>query len=360
MYNNIKSIKEGVAEIYLYSSIDSVSAENFLNEFLYLENSEDVNQINLSIISSGGSVIEGQKIFATLLGSTKPVHIYIKGIVASISSLIALAGSKVYMYDYATIMWHNTHLGGREPNEKEAKALGALNESLTTFYNQRTGLSSKKISKWMEEETWFNAKDALKNGLVDEIIETGKRVEKTLENSFLEEVYNECIDLISDEFPTEKIKSDEMTEEIQNQLTDYKNQLEEISAKVSEYEASIATLTGEKETLTTELEGVKNELEEVTAKLTGYQEKEQAEKEKAAIEAVENAIKAGKIKEDGKDAFLTLAKNDLTSFNAMMDNIVVPVQEKLSDLIVNTVEDIELNFYASPVEQYNNRKNKRK
>ena len=53
------------------------------------------------------------------------------------------------------------------------KAIGMLNEvkeSILNAYEDKTGLKRSKLSKMMDDETWFNAKKAVELGFADKIL----------------------------------------------------------------------------------------------------------------------------------------------------------------------------------------------
>jgi ATP-dependent Clp protease protease subunit len=55
------------------------------------------------------------------------------------------------------------------------KAIGMLNEvkeSILNAYEDKTGMKRSKLSKMMDDETWFNAKKAVELGFADEILFT--------------------------------------------------------------------------------------------------------------------------------------------------------------------------------------------
>ena len=71
------------------------------------------------------------------------------------------------------IMCHNPAtlaMGNKADMEKAIELLEEVKESIINAYEAKTGLSRSKISKMMDDETWMNAKKALKLGFVDGIL----------------------------------------------------------------------------------------------------------------------------------------------------------------------------------------------
>jgi ATP-dependent Clp endopeptidase proteolytic subunit ClpP len=169
---------EAAAEILLYGYIGNQSSDfskNFINDFKKLEATH--NQINVRINSGGGDVFEGITIYNTLKNSTATVYVYVDGIAASMASVIALGGSKIFMSKYAQLMIHKVSgnaNGDAEKLRETANLMDELENALSAIYAERTGLSIENVqSDWMQrgKDNWFNADAALKNKLVDEIFD---------------------------------------------------------------------------------------------------------------------------------------------------------------------------------------------
>ncbi|MCH5690033.1 Clp protease ClpP [Niabella sp. W65] len=120
----INKANSDVAEILLYGYIGEfdLSANAFVRELRALE--KDYSKINIRINSAGGSVFEGIAIYNAILSSTAEINTYIDGLAASMASIIALAGKRVYISNNATYMTHlpSTYTSGNSDNIKEAPA----------------------------------------------------------------------------------------------------------------------------------------------------------------------------------------------------------------------------------------------
>src|SRR5436190_12026813 len=103
--NYIINQNNSVAEILLYGYIgnwQNNDSKSFISDFKRLEAVHP--QINVRINSGGGDVFEGITIYNTLKNSSSTIHIYIDGVAASMASIIALAGTKIFMSRYAQLM----------------------------------------------------------------------------------------------------------------------------------------------------------------------------------------------------------------------------------------------------------------
>ncbi len=172
----VNKLNDGTPEIYLYGDIypyeDCVSASALAKELRDLERT--CTKINVRINSNGGSVFEGIAIFNLLRNSRCEIDTYIDGIAASMASVIAMAGKKVYMSKYARLMTHKPS-GGAWGNADElrraADEIDACEELLSGIYVSKTGMTKKQVSEKLLNGTdsYFNADAALKAKLIDGI-----------------------------------------------------------------------------------------------------------------------------------------------------------------------------------------------
>ena len=177
-YFLIQAKSKTIAEIILYGYIgewDEISAKRFIVEFRKLE--QKYKQINIRINSGGGEVANGTAIYTTIINSTVRVYTYIDGMAASMGSILALAGQKVFMAKHAKLMLHKVSGGAYGSAKKLRETADMMDDwenSLVDIYAQKTGLTTDEVrSKWMQEgkDTWINADDAHKSKLVDEVFD---------------------------------------------------------------------------------------------------------------------------------------------------------------------------------------------
>lgn len=164
------------AEILLYGIIDNydVSAGDFTRELRTLEQTHD--KINVRINSAGGSVFEGIAIYNAIKNSKAEVNTYIDGLAASMASIIAMAGKKVYMSKVAQLMTHKPSagsFGNSDDLRNNADLLDSLERTMAGIYASKTGKPAAECStKFLNgTDNWFTAEQALAEGLVDEIYE---------------------------------------------------------------------------------------------------------------------------------------------------------------------------------------------
>jgi len=175
-----------MADINLYGPIgasmfgdEGISASQF-SSLVAAVDAEDPLTVYLN--SPGGSVFDGLTIYQSLVDRPGENHIVIRGVAASIASVIAMAGDLVSMGQSSRIMIHNplgpsamafgTSDDLREAAEdtlKTAQLLDEVRDTLVDVYASRTGQDRKQLMQWMESETWMNAADAKKNGFADTV-----------------------------------------------------------------------------------------------------------------------------------------------------------------------------------------------
>lgn len=173
-----------VGNLYLYGIIaseswwnDEITPKQMTDE---LKELGDIETLNVHIFSDGGDVFAGTAIYSILKQQTATVNVYIEGIAASIATIIAMAGEKIYISKSAMMMIHNPMmmLWGYY-NEQEISSVMAdlkkVREPLIATYQSRTGIERDEIIAAMDGEngagTWYTAEEAIAAGLADEYIE---------------------------------------------------------------------------------------------------------------------------------------------------------------------------------------------
>ena len=93
---------------------------------------------------------------------------------------------KCKMSPLAEIMIHNVSTstsGDYRDMEHSVEVLKKANKTIANAYILKTGMSEDEAYKLMDAETWLTADEALKLGLVDEIMYSDEKVDKNLLNS---------------------------------------------------------------------------------------------------------------------------------------------------------------------------------
>lgn len=317
----------------LFSAIggEGINGQQVANELDYAVNFLEVKEIIININSQGGSVLEGFSIVSAMRQAiSKGIRVVtnVEGIAASIAGIIAVAGQERNIVDYGRLMIHDPFFtGGKKLSEKMQNQLDNIRESLVTILHNNSNVDKEVVSQLMGAETWLDAQEAVNSRLMDNMVST-HRQDLRLTNE-AELIYN----AVNIEFNNKILEM-----ELENKVEELENSL---TAKVEE----VSGLENKVEELSTELEGSKNELEEVkneleTSKtaLEAATEVNNELKKQIAEGVVNNAIEAGKIKEDKKEFFLKLASNDMECFSNLLEGIETPkvsisnmIQEPLNE-----------------------------
>jgi ATP-dependent Clp protease protease subunit len=187
-----KNATKDEASLFIYGYVVSekctetdVTADNFRQE---LDKVKNVKTLNIFINSGGGDVFQGVAIYNMLKRHKAYKKVYIDGLAASIASVIAMAGDKVFIPKNAMMMIHNPAaltVGNSDDFRKAAEDLDKItNSSIIPAYQEKSGMKTEKIKGLMNAESWINADDALGYGLIDEIEET-KQIAASLQGKTL-------------------------------------------------------------------------------------------------------------------------------------------------------------------------------
>ncbi|MGI6633796.1 MAG: head maturation protease, ClpP-related [Christensenellales bacterium] len=179
-WNWVKDEKSGTRTLYLDGVIaeeswfdDDVTPKAFKSDLFAGE-----GDIVIWLNSPGGDCIAASQIYTMLMDYKGKVTIKIDGIAASAASVIAMAGTTVFMAPTALMMVHNpltVAIGDSDEMQKAIAMLSEVKESIINAYEIKTGLSRTKLSHLMDAETWLNANKAIELGFADDILEDEKK-----------------------------------------------------------------------------------------------------------------------------------------------------------------------------------------
>lgn len=342
----VKNQTDNSAEIFLYSPIGGgVNAQNFVSELQFLD-SLGLDEINVRINSSGGSVIEGFGIFSAIRNAKTTVNTSIDGIAASIAGIIAQAGATRSITDFGRLMIHDPSFAGNNKDPKAQKALDTIKAALVTILTNNSSLDEGEIFDLMSEETWFNSEEAVAFGFADETTTTKRTdADNELELTAIQEIANELF------VPEEPGHETDNNNQIENDMLNVINHLglneeatqEEIldavkvlENKVNEAEAALTTANDDNEQAVNELKDTITNNDQTIEALTN----------EVATMVVENAIAAGKFSKDNKDNLVEKAVADLDGFKGIVNAVTTPAVSitGLIDQAGDEKEVVEMTF----------------
>ena len=159
---------------------DEVTPQLFKDEL-----NADSGDITVWINSPGGDVFAAAQIYNMLRDYKGHVTVKIDGLAASAASVIAVAGDTVLVSPVAMMMIHNPAtiaMGNTKDMEAAIAMLNEVKDSILNAYVDKTGLSRNKLSKMMDDETWFNSKKAVELGFADKVLFAAEEKKKPEEN----------------------------------------------------------------------------------------------------------------------------------------------------------------------------------
>ncbi len=161
--------------IILNGEIDDNLANSIVAQLLYLD-SLNHNDISIYINSPGGSITSGMAIYDTMNFIKSDISTICIGMAASMAAFLTSSGTKGkrYILPNAEIMIHQP-LGGAQGQATEIKIAAERILKLKDKINQILAINTNQPLKKIEEDTerdyFLSAKESLKYGLIDKIIE---------------------------------------------------------------------------------------------------------------------------------------------------------------------------------------------
>jgi ATP-dependent Clp protease protease subunit len=155
-------------KIEIYNDISFNTSAKEIQQLL--TNLSQEEQIELSINSNGGDVIEGLEIYNLLSSYKEKLTTTILGTAVGTASFIALAGKKILMHEKSYIMLCEARILASNNSNKDKEVLSKINSKIAALYKTKINLSIEEIIQSMQEETWYSASQAEKIGFCDEII----------------------------------------------------------------------------------------------------------------------------------------------------------------------------------------------
>ena len=165
--------------IFLGYPITSEYANLIVAQLLFLESEDPEKDIYLYINSPGGYIFAGLAIYDTMQYIKPPIRTVCIGQAYNIAALILASGTKGKRsaLPHAKIMLHQP-LGGISGQavdiEIQAQEVIRIRETLNSLYAKHTGQPVEKIAQDTDREFYISAEEAVKYGIVDNIIYSRK------------------------------------------------------------------------------------------------------------------------------------------------------------------------------------------
>ena len=165
--------------IFLGTGIDDYVSSLVIAQLLFLEADDPKKDIYMYINSPGGVITSGMGIIDTMNYIKPDIATICVGQAASMAAVILSAGSKGKRsaLENSRIMIHQP-LGGVQGQatdiEIHTKEILFLKERLNTILSQNTGKKVKTIENDTNRDNFMSSKEAIKYGIIDQIVRGDK------------------------------------------------------------------------------------------------------------------------------------------------------------------------------------------
>lgn len=163
--------------IFVGTAIDDDVANVIIAQLLFLESEDPTRDAYMYINSPGGVVTAGLALYDTMQYIKTPVSTICLGQAASFGAVLLAAGQKGkrFALPNARIMIHQP-LGGSQGQatdiEIQTKEIMRMKKLLNGLLAKHTGQDLSKLEKDTDRDFYMSAEEALKYGLIDEVIQS--------------------------------------------------------------------------------------------------------------------------------------------------------------------------------------------
>jgi ATP-dependent Clp protease, protease subunit len=166
--------------IFIGSAINDHVANLVIAQLLLLDSEDDKKDIKIFINSPGGEVNSALAIYDTMQFVKPNIQTICLGMAASAASVLLAGGEKGKRYSLpnSRIMIHQPW-GGAQGQATDisiqAKEILYIKNQLNEIMAKHTGQKKEKIEADTERDFFMSAEEAVKYGIIDEIIKSGKK-----------------------------------------------------------------------------------------------------------------------------------------------------------------------------------------
>lgn len=165
-------------KIQLWSQVDDHSAEDIVEQLLYLDSIDPGKDITLYINSPGGSVTSGMAILDAMNMIKSDVATVCMGMAASFGALLLCCGTKGKRsaLPHSRIMIHQPLIGGEIVGPAadlkiHADQIRRSREILNKIISEQTGQPLEKVEHDTDRDKFMTAAEARDYGLIDLVLE---------------------------------------------------------------------------------------------------------------------------------------------------------------------------------------------
>ena len=161
--------------VFLGGEIDDDLANIIVAQLMFLEMDDPDQDISLYINSPGGSVTAGMAIYDTMRYLRCEVSTLCIGMAASMGAFLLAAGAKGKRkaLPNSEVMIHQPSGGARGQATDiaiQAEQIMKTKQKMNQLLSEMTGQPLETVARDVERDNYMSAEEALKYGLIDEII----------------------------------------------------------------------------------------------------------------------------------------------------------------------------------------------
>ena len=161
--------------VFLGGEIDDDLANIIVAQLLFLEMDDPDQDISIYINSPGGSVTVGMAIYDTMRYLRCEVSTLCIGMAASMGAFLLAAGAKGKRkaLPNSEVMIHQPSGGARGQATDiaiQAEQIMKTKQKMNQLLSEMTGQPLETVARDVERDNYMSAEEALKYGLIDEII----------------------------------------------------------------------------------------------------------------------------------------------------------------------------------------------
>ena len=162
-------------EIEITGAIDAGSVSTAIRCLLHLQKEDQQLPITLYINSPGGEVQSGLALYDVMQAVSCPIHTVCLGMAASMAALLFIAGDQREMLPHSRDMIHDPLIGGGIGGsalsvKARADDLMRIRDITAQVISQHTGMNLEEVFELTAKDTYFEAEEAIANGMADRII----------------------------------------------------------------------------------------------------------------------------------------------------------------------------------------------
>lgn len=165
--------------IFIGGAIDDDVANMIIAQMLFLHAEDKDKEAFIYINSPGGVVTAGLAIYDTMQYVNMPISTICVGQAASMGALLLTAGDKGkrFALPNSRMLIHQP-LGGAQGQatdiEIQAQEILKMKSLINEILSRHTGQSIEKLSKDTDRDFYMSPNEAMKYGLIDQILEPSK------------------------------------------------------------------------------------------------------------------------------------------------------------------------------------------